>query len=309
VWRAKAILIAVGLLALSGAGCGAQRGGEADSDTVRILVTERYGTREVAERTIQPAPQDATAERVLDDNLEVERDGDQVTAIEGRATRAGGPGAQWHLYVNGVEADEPADKVEVRGGDRLWWDLHGNRVATNGVPAVVGAFPQPLLSGLDGERVPVRLECASGADAACDVAAEELERAGIPAARSLLGTEFGEEVLRVVVCELEDLPPDPAGRKLVDGPPESGVFARVTPEPGRIDLLDVQGRVTRSLQEGGGLVASVRDGIKPPTLVVTGTDEAGLRTAAAALNGEDLDGAFALATWGAATIPLPTERR
>ena len=50
------------------------------------------------------------------------------------------------------------------------------------IPAVVGAFPEPFRSGADGKRLPVRLECADDAEAACDEVAERLGDVGVNAA-------------------------------------------------------------------------------------------------------------------------------
>ena len=45
-------------------------------------------------------------------------------------------------------------------GDHIWWDLH-DWSQTDNVPAVVGSFPEPFLNGIDGKRLPVRVECAA----------------------------------------------------------------------------------------------------------------------------------------------------
>ena len=52
-------------------------------------------------------------------------------------------------------------------GDRVWWDHHDWGDAAR-VPAVVGSFPEPFLSGVGRQALPVRLDCARGEDAACD---------------------------------------------------------------------------------------------------------------------------------------------
>ena len=36
------------------------------------------------------------------------------------------------------------------------------------IPAVVGSFPEPFLSGEGGKKIPVRLECSPAAQDPCD---------------------------------------------------------------------------------------------------------------------------------------------
>ena len=52
-------------------------------------------------------------------------------------------------------------------GERVWWDHHRWQAAQR-VPAVVGSFPEPFLTGLEGKRFPVKLVCAGDAERTCD---------------------------------------------------------------------------------------------------------------------------------------------
>ena len=57
----------------------------------------------------------------------------------------------WFYYVNGYLADRSAADYRLRAGDLAWWDYRAwHNPAQN--PVVVGAFPQPFLSGYDGKR-------------------------------------------------------------------------------------------------------------------------------------------------------------
>ena len=47
----------------------------------------------------------------------------------------------------------------MHAGDHIWWDLH-DWGQTDYIPAVVGSFPEPFLNGIEGKRLPVRVECA-----------------------------------------------------------------------------------------------------------------------------------------------------
>ncbi len=96
------------------------------------------------------------------------------------------------------------------------------------VPAVVGSFPEPFVSGSEGRKLPVRIVCLTGDDdGACDEVETRLADAGVTdTARSVLEQSAGREVLRVLVGPWSQVRRDTAARKLESGPAESGVFAR-----------------------------------------------------------------------------------
>ena len=101
---------------------------------------------------------------------------------------------------------------------------------------------------------------------------------------------------------------DAAAEQIEEGPQASGVFARIAASPSggyALELLDERGRVTRTLREGGGLVAATRFEEQQPTWVVTGTDAAGLDRAVDLLPEGTLRDRFAVATAGT-PVALPT---
>jgi hypothetical protein len=59
----------------------------------------------------------------------------------------------WFYYVNGYLADRSAADYRLRAGDLAWWDYRQWRNPAQD-PVVLGAFPQPFLSGYDGKRRP-----------------------------------------------------------------------------------------------------------------------------------------------------------
>ena len=81
-----------------------------------------------------------------------------IDGLSGGQEAAGDP-VDWFYYVNGVEAPKGAAATNVHPGDHIWWDLH-DWSQTEDVPAVVGSFPEPFLNGIEGKRLPVRVECA-----------------------------------------------------------------------------------------------------------------------------------------------------
>jgi hypothetical protein len=57
----------------------------------------------------------------------------------------------WFYYVNGYLADRSAADYRLRPGDLAWWDYRAWHNPAQD-PVVLGAFPQPFLSGYDGKR-------------------------------------------------------------------------------------------------------------------------------------------------------------
>ena len=111
-----------------------------------------------------------------------------VQSIDGSAGgRSGGQPVDWFYYVNGVEAPKGAAATNVHPGDHIWWDLH-DWSQTDDVPAVVGSFPEPFLNGIDGKRLPVRVECAAVSGDACRTVSSRLRALGVPAALAAIGT-------------------------------------------------------------------------------------------------------------------------
>jgi hypothetical protein len=230
-----------------------------------------------------------------------------VNAIEGvRSDEQGGRRLDWFYFVNGIEADVGAAERKVHGGDRVWWDYRDWSAAMR-VPAVVGSYPAPFLSGSEGKLFPVRVDCAQDAQDECRDVTERLDRVGVVASTTAIGAAAGENVLRVLVGRWEDVRRDAAAREIEEGPGKSGVFAR----PGEgaagyeLDLLDARGRVVRRLGAGAGIVAAARFEEQQPTWVVAGTDDVGVERAVRLVATITLRNRFAVATSGGAPIALP----
>jgi hypothetical protein len=304
VRRASGLLLA--LAALLG-GCGPGAG--AAPEEVRLTVTDGFGGRTLLERPGPEVRGGDTVMRLLQRNAKVTTrfGGGFVQSIAGRdGGREGGRPVDWFFFVNGVPSDKGATAVPVRPGDRIWWDRH-DWGATATVPAVVGSFPQPFVSGIGGKRFTTRLECDPGVEAACDEVDRRLRALGVVTGRSRPATEGGFENLRVAVGRWPEIRVDRAVQQLERGPKASGVYARVSRDGRSITALGAGGATARRLGPGTGLIAATRWRTDAPTWVVTGTDEAGIRQAASALDESVLAEKFALAISGGLPVALPAE--
>lgn len=299
--------LVLALLCAALAGCGFGEG-EPTGD-VTLTVTRDFGNEQLHEGIDEEtAPEGDTVMRLLQERYDVQTrfGGGFVQSVDGlEGGRVDGRRADWFYYVNGIESSIGAAERQVLAGERVWWDHHQWEAAQR-IPAVVGSFPEPFTSGLEGKRFPVRLVCLGEAERSCDEVATRLEDAGVPAvSRAVLEQSLGVEVLRVLVGRWSDVRRDNVARRLERGPGSTGVFAQPASSGDSIAVLDPEGSAVRTLGAGAGLVAATSVEAQAPTWVVTGTDEVGVAAAAAALTEERLQQHFALAVEGGNDIPLP----
>jgi Domain of unknown function (DUF4430) len=298
------------LLCVALAGCGF---GEGESTgEVTLTVTRDFGNERLHEGIDEEtASEGDTVMRVLQGAYDVETryGGGFVQEVDGVAGgRVDGRRADWFYYVNGIEAPIGAAERRLSAGERVWWDHHAWEAAQR-IPAVVGSFPEPFATGLEGKRFPVRLVCAGDAERSCDEVTERLTDAGVDSvSRSVIEQSAGEEVLRVIVGRWSDVRQDGVVRRLERGPGATGVFAQPTSTGDAIVVLDADARPARTLRAGAGLVAATSVEGQAPTWIVTGTDEVGVAAAAAALTEDRLTQHFALAIERGADLPLPVAR-
>jgi hypothetical protein len=304
--RAFALASSLAALALLAAGCGLGAG-KAPS-AIKLVVTRDFGGSVLRSWSAPNAHGEETVMSLLARNGQVSTryGGGFVQSIDGLSGgREQGQPVDWFYYVNGIEAPKGAASTVVHPGDHIWWDRH-DWSQTEGIPAVVGSYPEPFLNGFEGKRLPVRVECTTVGSVACRVVAGRLRAAGVPAAISGLNSGFGAlHTLRVEVGPFVTLANDPAARELATGPRASGVYGRFEAGGRSLALLDRDGRSVQRLGAGAGLIAATRVGEEAPVWLVTGTDADGATAAARAFDAATLNDRFAVAVAPAGPLALP----
>jgi hypothetical protein len=297
--------IAVATAAGCGLGAGPAPGG------VQLTVTRNFGAR-VLSRTSAPKVQGAETVMSLllrNDKLTTKYGGGFVESIDGLSggQEVGGDPLDWFYYVNGIEAPKGAAATNVHSGDHVWWDLH-DWSQTDDVSAVVGSFPEPFLNGVEGKRLPVRVECAAAQSDPCRTVIARLRALGVPAAVAAIGSGAEPDALQVVVGRWTAVHGDPSVQSIERGPRASGVYARFAASGQTLTLLDGRGATTSTLTAGAGLIAATKDVEGAIVWVVSGTDETGVRRAAQAFDTSSLQNHFALAVTAAGVqMPVPQE--
>jgi hypothetical protein len=306
--RRVAALIAAALLL---GGCGIGPGEEQEGGAV-IRVTRDFGHQEIGSTATKALHEDETVMRVMQSRFDVETrfGGRFVQSIDG--VKGGGPGGMrdWFFFVNGVEAEVGAAEYELSPGDRVQWDFRDWGTAMR-VPAIVGAFPEPFLNGIDGRRRPVRVECDEAESDPCRAAKDALDRVNVPVSGSSLGAPGTENVTRLVVARWPAARIVRGGFTLEEEPDRSGVFARFAKDGRSLDLLDADGDVARSVHPGDGtaLVAALRPRADELLWLVTSLDAEGLAAGVKALRENALRDAFAVAVTGSVVEKLPLQER
>jgi hypothetical protein len=176
-------------------------------------------------------------------------------------------------------------------------------------PTGVGSFPEPFVHGVEGRRLPVRVECAEAQGAACRTVSRRLIAFGVPAAISTLAPGEEPDVLRVLVGPWPRLAEDPSAGSIQRGPAASDVYARPARDGATLQLLDADGQVTQTLAAGAGLIAAARIGQSAPVWVITGTNAAGVALAVKSFDRATLEdhSAVALAPSGKVlALPQPS---
>ena len=300
--RTAALAIVV---VLAAGGCGFGEGDEREGGA-DLRVTTDFGHRELGAEKLDTVREDETVMRLLQSEFDVETrfGGNFVEEIDGIGGSSAGRTRDWFYFVNGVYVDRGAADREVDPGDVIQWD---NREwsATQRIPAIVGAYPEPFRSGTEGERLPVRLECADSGDQACSDVKDALTATGARVSSSQLAASGGDELVRVLVGTWDELRDVRTPATLEQGPEASGVFAQFTDGGERLELLDEAGDAVRTADAGTGLVAATALEEQALVWIVTGLEDVGVQAAAAVLDARSLRNAFAVAATPDGPVKLP----
>ena len=295
-------------LATTTAGCGLGPG-DSSPGTATLTVTHDYGAQPVLEASESDPSESETVIRFLDREADITTryGGGFVQSINGTAgSVADGRAIDWFFFVNGIESPRGGAEVDVRGGDRIWWDYRDWTAAIS-TPAVVGSWPEPFLQASTdeserlavdrrlprgGRRLRPRLGLARRRRGRRTGEARHGRRRRHPRA----GRHLGEAALRRPRRGARRRAGHERGlRPFRSAGPAAGACRcsiRPGPRPGRWGA-------------GAGLVAGMRHGTGPVTWVVTGTDAAGVDAAAGLLGADDLAQRYAVATDGATALRVP----
>src|SRR5436305_526620 len=184
--------------AATAAGCGLGPGRERSGSGARVDVTRNFGQVRLASASVPHVREDETVMQLLRSKRRITTSygGGFVQSIDGLAG-SGSRQLDWFYFVNGIEASVGAATYKLSPGDVVQWDYRDWR-ATDHVPAIVGAYPEPFVHGTGGgKRLPTRLECTSPSSNACQTVQKRLSSEGVVVSGAPFGSGAGEDALRV----------------------------------------------------------------------------------------------------------------
>jgi len=306
------ILLLLLTAALSGCPSPPSAAGSDQPATVTVIVTRDFGR-----------------ELILTGEVEIGEGGNAMTALQsvaGVETKYGGGFVEaienvfsqeadhldWFYYINGISLSLGAKDYALRHGDVEQWDLR-DWSYRQFVPAIIGAFPQPFLSGVRGEPKPTAVVYDKPFAEEAGALAAELEGRGVAEI-----TLNGAERLSDGVKEQSNL--------IIVGGAENGLILELNElrkklgffayfEGGKIIVLDEKGNPAGEYGAGWGLIQATQNPWSPggvgsgesAVFTVTGTDENGIRSAWAALlnNSDGLANAYAVLVNNNEIIKIP----
>jgi hypothetical protein len=301
------------LLAVALGGCPspppADNGGQS---TATVVVTRDFGQELILAEEINIGD-DTNAMTALKAVAEVETKygGGFVKAIEGLSSEESNH-LDWLYYINGISLSLGAKDYRLRDGDTEHWDLR-DWSYLQFVPAIIGDFPQPFLSGIKGEVKPTAVVYDPPFAGEAEALAVALEARGV-AEVALTGTEAlsdgVKEQSNLVIVGGAD---NGLILELSQMPKKLGFFARL--EGGKITVLDEKGEPAGEYGAGCGLVQATQNPWSPRgvgggesiVFMVSGADNDGVSNAANMLinNSDQLRYAYAILVNNSDIIKIP----
>ncbi len=277
---------------------------------VRVVVTQDFGSQVVLDKYVLPK-KDESALEVLQRIAEVETKygGGFVVGINGIRSRYPKERSDWFFYVNGILANVGAGGYKLRPGDVEHWDFHGWGFNAF-IPAIIGSFPQPFLSGYGGKVRPTVIVHQPGFRQIAEKLRDTLTRLGVKEIH-LQTTALAPEKQH---CHLILLGTQKFGplRELNRNYKKLGFFFKFEDDEGAV-VFDSRGKAT-GVKSVGVIQATQNPwsakGVgagESAAWMISGTDEAQVRAAADTLaeHWEQLGCAFAIALINQKIIRLP----
>ena len=118
-------------------------------DTVTVVVTRDFGKELVLEQNVEiDADTSAMAALQMVADVGTKYGGGYVESIDGISpeSREADKNKAWFFYINGIASNLGARDYVLRDGDVEHWDFR-DWSYQQFVPAIIGDFPQPFLSG------------------------------------------------------------------------------------------------------------------------------------------------------------------
>lgn len=258
----------------------------AKNEKIKVIVTKDFGKEKLLEAKVNFKKNMSVMDALLLAGADVKTSygGGFVSGINGLLTDTGGVSGvrkDWFYYVNGIFADVGALDYEPKPGEIIWWDYHPWKLS-QGIPAVVGCFPEPFLHGFRGQVKKTTIMCGSGETELAIKLKESMKDYGI---LRVDVQEINAEMLTqregptILIGEWEKLKDIAWMKELNNAYKKNGTFIHFTESS--IELLDYQGEGVKKLQGSAGVIVATGEGSgdDSPLWLISGTDRRGFEEA------------------------------
>jgi len=266
--------------------------GTADEDHVRVVVTVGFGAETLVDEVV-PLLQGMTALDALQQVAETKTayGGGFVEAINGigsKGTQSGKGRQDWFYYMNGFLARSSSAGYVLRPDDVEQWDYHG-WAAGQTVSATLQSFPAAMISGYNGQVFPSVVAFGGAFEDEAAHIATLVQKAGAMDVRTLpigdLTMEDKQNHNLIVVAGASAS----YVQELNENRERVGLLAEF--EGSALHAFPASGTDEEVYEGSVGLLAAMQNPSNPSgtgvcenvVLLVTGTDDGGVRAAANAL--------------------------
>lgn len=281
---------------------------------VELWVTRDFGSEVLFSGSLEILPGQSVMS-LLKNYLQVDTEygGRFVRSLEGLASgfleTEGGEGrADWFYYVNGVAAGVGAAEYFPSPGDIIWWDYHLWE-SSFFTPAVIGAFPQPFLSGYNKNNPGTLILAGDGLSELAEKVADFFREKGVSAEVEPYEEKKVADRLRItlVIAPWEQLQGSRFWQGMQKYRQKSGWFVEL--EDNTIYVLNARGERRKSFQDSAGVILATGSGLGDPAplWLLTGLKMEGVGQAVETLleRPYELKEKFALLVAGEEVIELP----
>ncbi len=203
-----------------------------------------------------------------------------VTSIDGIRPGQAGEKKNWFYYVNGIMANVGARQYNPKPGDNIWWDFH-SWDGTVYISSVIGAYPQPFLSGYGGRTEKTFILHTLSLKSKALGLKEKLEELGV---QNVGLKAYDERLIReqnnifIIIGSWQDLKQHKAIGDIYKNYRKTGLFIKI--EGDKLHVMDIYGKTQKELEKAAAIVATKGGvGLSGTIWFITGTDDESIETA------------------------------
>ncbi len=214
-------------------------------------------------------------------NVKTVYGGALVTSIDGIGSAQADGKKNWFYYINGIMADVGARQYSPKPGDNIWWDFHSWDANTY-ISSVIGAYPQPFLSGYAGQRKEIFILYTTSLAARAVELKDNLEELSVQKielklCNSRIINEKNNKMF-IIIGSWRDLNQHKAIWDIYRNYRKAGLFIKF--EKDKLQIMDINGKIQKEFGKAAAIVGTKRGfGSDSVIWFIIGTDDDGVGAA------------------------------